>query len=97
MTLEEEARELGLRPHEPAAVELEVALGRAVATELLALHDEAVDLRPHRLDGVMVGIHGAGQGTPAVQESIVRNVNFVRFVTRAGAVLGERQSAKVQP
>ena len=50
MPLEEEARELGLRAYEAAAVELEVALGGAVAAELLAFDDEAVDLRPHRLD-----------------------------------------------
>jgi hypothetical protein len=92
--LEQKARELGLRPYEATAVELEVALVRAVAPELLALCDEAVDLRPHRLDGVMVGIHDCGQGTPALQESVVRNVNFVRIVTGTG---DRRRSANVQP
>jgi hypothetical protein len=48
--LEEEARKLSLRAHEPAAVELEVALARAVLAQLLALGDEALDLGTHRLD-----------------------------------------------
>ena len=82
VTLEEEARELGLRADETAAVELEVAFVGAVGAKLLALGDEAVDLRPHRLDGVLVGIHKAGQGTPGFQEFVLRNVNFVRSVTR---------------
>ena len=50
MPLEEQPRELRLRADEPAAVELEVALVGAALSELLTLGDEALDLRPNRLD-----------------------------------------------
>jgi hypothetical protein len=50
MPLEEEARELGLGADEPAAVELELALGGVGATQLLTLGDQAIDLGADALD-----------------------------------------------
>jgi hypothetical protein len=64
VTLEEQARELGLRPHEAAAVELEVAFVGAVAAELLALRHEPVDLRLEHLDRVLEGVHVPAKLSP---------------------------------
>ena len=92
MPLEEEARKLCLRADEAAAVELEIAFVGAGLAEAAALVDEALDLAAHHFDGVLEGIHCDGQGTTAVRESLVRNVNFVGSVTGPG----RGRSAKVQ-